>query len=299
MNYKNFRGTILLTITAFIWGATFIAQKMATNIGASTFLAGRSIVGAIFITVVAVIISSKRKKFGIEETPNKLYIKYGVICGIVMYTASVLQQISLSFTSAGKAGFLTALYIVIVPILGIFLRKKIHRIVWLSVAISLLGTYFLSVTESLTIGIGDSYLLASAFFYAVHIILIDRFAPKTDAVKLSAVQFAICAIISTAVALLFEQPVWQDVLHAWGPILYAGIFSSGIAYTLQIVAQRETPPAIAALVMSLESIFAVLVAWVVLGEVMSAKEIFGCVLMFVAIILAQLPDMIKKESKYI
>ncbi|MFI3206229.1 MAG: DMT family transporter [Clostridia bacterium] len=297
MDFRKMRGTLLLATAAFIWGSTFVAQRMANFLGASTFLAARSYIGAIFIIIVSIIITKKRKKMGINTNENKLYIKYGIITGSVMYIAAVFQQISLSFTSAGKAGFLTALYIVIVPVLGLFLKKKMHKIVWLSIAISLLGTYLLSVNESFTIEIGDSYLLASAFFFAVHIVLIDRFTVKTDSIRLSAVQFVVCAIISTVVAIFTEQPQIDQVLLAWGPILYAGVFSSGIAFTLQVVAQRETPPAIAALVMSLESIFAVLTGWVVLGEVLDAKELFGCALMFIAIILAQLPDMLPKKNE--
>ncbi len=299
MKNSKLQGTLLLTIASFLWGSTFVAQKMAADIGlgASTFLASRSYVGAAFILVFAVIVKNQKKKLGVDTYPNKLYIKYGIICGVVLYLASFLQQLSLSFTSAGKAGFLTSLYIIIVPVLGIFMRKKVSPIIWICVAVSIVGTFLLSVKEDFSIEFGDSILIGSAFVYSLHIILIGMFAHKTDAILLSLTQFLSCGVLSTIISLITENPDFSLILQAIGPILYAGIFSSGIAYTMQIMGQRNTPPAIASLIMSLESIFAVIVGFFMLGETLSPQELLGCALMFAAVILSQLPIGVKTEEK--
>ena len=197
----------------------------------------------------------------------------------------------------GKAGFLTALYIVMVPIIGIFMKKFPGVKVWIGVVIAAIGTYILSVKDGFAIESGDLYIICSAFIFSFHIIVIGHFSPKTDAVKMSCVQFFTAGIIAVVIAIFVEKPLMADILASWGPILYAGIISSGIAYTLQIVGQRYTPPAVASLILSLESVFAVLAGWVILGEQLSPKELFGCVLVFAAVILAQLPSFKPKKMK--
>ena len=202
--------------------------------------------------------------------------------------ASSFQQIGIGYTTVGKAGFITALYIIIVPILGIFLKKKVPLAVWLSVFIAAVGMYLLCITEKFTIGMGDLLMLACAFCFSAHILVIDHFSPHVDGVRMSCIQFFTCSLLSAVAMFLFEKPNLPDILSAWLPILYAGVLSSGVGYTLQIIAQKNTNPTVASLLMSLESVFAVLAGWVLLGQKLSLRELLGCVLVFAAILLAQL-----------
>ncbi|MEG1427954.1 MAG: DMT family transporter [Oscillospiraceae bacterium] len=298
MKARNLKGALMLLVASLIWGTAFVAQSMGNSIGPFTFNAVRNFVGVICLVPVILFVESKRKKLHVEAVakPNRVYIAGGVICGVALFGASSLQQIGLQFTSAGKAGFLTALYIVIVPILGLFFKKKVGVKIWISVGIAAVGTYLLSVKEGFSIEIGDVFLILCALVFSVHILLIDRYSPLTDAIKLSAMQFLTCAVISAVVALIFEHPQPMEILQVWGPILYAGIMSSSVAFTLQVVGQRDTPPAVASLIMSLESVFAVLAGWVILNEQLAPKEMFGCALVFLAVILAQIPSFGKKKK---
>lgn len=297
MNLKKFRGSLLLLIASFIWGTAFVAQSMGSQLGAFSFVAARNMVGFLFLLIVILVVDKARNKADIKKPvlENKIYIKGGIIGGLALFVAMILQQVGLEHTSAGKAGFLTALYIVIVPIFGIALKKRVGLKIWISVVIATIGTYFLSVTEDFTIGIGDLAIILCAVVFSIHILIIDHYSPKTDAIKLSAVQFLVCSLICIVLAVILEKPTLDQILAVIGPILYAGIMSSGIAFTLQIIAQSETPPAVASLIMSLESVFAVLAGWVILNELLSSKEILGCVLVFTAVVLAQIP--IKQKSK--
>ena len=189
-----------------------------------------------------------------------------------------------------KAGFITACYIVIVPIIGLFLGKKCSKFIWAAVAMALIGLYLLCITDGFSIGKGDLLVLVCAFLFSIHILVIDHFSPKADGVKLSCIQFLTCGILSGIPALLFEHPEFSAICRAWMPILYAGIMSCGVAYTLQIIGQKNMNPTVASLILSLESCISVLAGWVLLGQQLSAKEILGCVIMFAAIILAQLPQ---------
>lgn len=289
---RQTRGILLLVLTAFIWGTAFVAQSVGMDyIGPFTFNGVRNLVACVALSPVIFFFDFTRKKKGIvkPEFQNKLYIKGGIICGIFLFAASSLQQIGIMYTTAGKAGFLTALYIVFVPVLGIFFRKKTGILVWICVIIALMGAYLLSVKEGFSIAYSDIYLLICAVLFSWQIIFIDKYAPLTDNVKLSFVQFLTTGVISTVIALVVEHPSIANILACAGPILYTAVMSSGVAYTLQIVGQRDTPPAIASLVMSLESVFSALAGWVVLNEVLSPKETLGCVLVFAAVILSQLP----------
>lgn len=296
---REFKGALLLCIAAFIWGTAFVAQRVGMEyIGPFTFNGVRTLVGGIVLLPVIFIIGKKRKKMGISpsETNNKKYISGGIICGLFLFGASSLQQVGMQYTTAGKAGFLTALYIVIVPIIGIFLKRRAGMKIWISVAIAVLGTYFLSVKEGFSIGIGDTYVILCAFVFSFHIIFVDKYSSLTDAVKLSCTQFFTAGTISMVVAFIVETPELNGILMSWLPILYAGIMSSGVAYTLQIIGQRDTPPAVASLIMSLESVFSVLAGLVILGETLSGQEVFGCVLVFAAVILAQIPSFKRKQK---
>lgn len=214
----------------------------------------------------------------------------GISCGICLCLASNFQQFGIKYTTVGKAGFITACYIVIVPIIGLFLGKKCSKFIWAAVAMALIGLYLLCITDGFSIGKGDLLVLVCAFLFSIHILVIDHFSPKADGVKLSCIQFLTCGILSGIPALLFEHPEFSAICRAWMPILYAGIMSCGVAYTLQIIGQKNMNPTVASLILSLESCISVLAGWVLLGQQLSAKEILGCVIMFAAIILAQLPQ---------
>ena len=213
----------------------------------------------------------------------------GLCCGIAICVASSFQQIGMQYTSVGKAGFITALYIVLVPILGIFLKKKVAPVVWLGVVLGAIGSYFLCITESFTINSGDLLIFACAVCFSFHILIIDYFAPKTDGVSLSCLQFWFSGIVSMVIAFITESPEMGAILQAAGPILYAGIMSCGVAYTLQILGQKRMNPAIASLILSLESVVSVLAGWLILQEIMTRRQLIGCTLVFGAVILAQIP----------
>ena len=290
MKNKRFYGNLMLILTALIWGSSFVAQSVGMDyIGPFTFNAIRCIIGGI-VLIPIILIMGKVKKESKNKNNNKQLILGGILCGIALFTGSTLQQFGISFTSVGKAGFITALYIVLVPILGIFFKKKVSLKIWLSVLISMIGLYLLCITENFSIGKGDLLVLFCAFFFAIHILLIDYFSPKVNGVKMSCIQFFVAGIISVLPMAFFENPTINSILSAWAPILYAGGLSCGVAYTLQIVAQKNTDPTVASLLLSLESVFAVISGWFILSESLSFKELTGCALVFIAIILAQLPN---------
>lgn len=238
----------------------------------------------------------KEKKNGqdrerVKETASsrKVLIAGGICCGICLCIAGNLQQIGISHTTVGKAGFITAMYIVLVPVLGIFLKKRPSILVWISVLLAMVGLYLLCLTETFSLGKGDTYVLICALFFAVHILVIDHFSPLTDGIKMSCIQFFVSGILSGVLMLIFEKPDLSSILAAWLPIVYAGAFSSGVGYTLQIIGQKGMDPTVASLILSLESVVSVLAGWILLNQKLSSRELMGCVLMFGAIILAQLP----------
>ena len=291
------KNTCMLILTALIWGTAFVAQSVGMDyVQPFTFNGIRSLIGALTLVPVIIVmdkISGKEKEESKES--KKTLIIGGVLCGLCLFTASSLQQIGIQYTSAGKAGFITAFYIIFVPVLGVFLHKKAGWKVWVAVVLALTGLYFLCITESFEIGHGDIYVFGCALVFSLHILVIDHFSPKVNGVKLSCIQFLVCGIVSIPCMFLWESPDLGAVWMAKAPILYAGVMSCGVAYTLQIIGQKGMNPTIASLIMSLESTFSVLAGWVILHETLSSREALGCVLMFVAIILAQLPD--QKESR--
>ena len=285
------KNNILLVLTALIWGCAFVAQSVGMDyVGPFTFNMARFLIGAIVLLPVIWFMDCQRKTGAEKGAGQKTLIIGGICCGIALAVASTLQQWGILFTTVGKAGFITAMYIVIVPLLGIFIGKKVRPLIIGCVAIAVVGFYFLCMTESLRLGLGDFLVLLCAIAFSIHILVIDHFSPKVDGVKMSAIQFLTAAIISAVPTLLWEQPVFTEILQAWQPVLYAGVMSCGVAYTLQIIAQKNADPTVAALLLSLESVFSVLAGWVLLGQGLSLKELFGCVLIFCAIILAQLPE---------
>ena len=285
------KNNILLVLTALIWGCAFVAQSVGMDyVGPFTFNMARFLIGAIVLLPVIWFMDRQRKTGAEKGAGQKTLIIGGICCGIALAVASTLQQWGILFTTVGKAGFITAMYIVIVPLLGIFIGKKVRPLIIGCVAIAVVGFYFLCMTESLRLGLGDFLVLLCAIAFSIHILVIDHFSPKVDGVKMSVIQFLTAAIISAVPTLLWEQPVFTEILQAWQPVLYAGVMSCGVAYTLQIIAQKNADPTVASLLLSLESVFSVLAGWVLLGQGLSLKELFGCVLIFCAIILAQLPE---------
>ena len=300
MNPK-LKNDALLVLTALIWGSAFVAQSVGMDyLGPFTFNSLRCLLGGLVLLPVIWFMGRKgtggQKKTASQENPqNKktdqktLWIG-GICCGIALAAASSLQQIGLVYTSAGKAGFITALYILIVPVLGLFLGKKVGAKTWMGVGLAILGMYFLCIKEGFFISYGDFLVMICAFIFSLHILIIDYFSPKVDGVKLSCIQFWIAGILCALPMILNEKPTLDAVAAAWLPLLYAGVLSCGVAYTLQIIAQKNTDPTVASLILSLESVFAALTGWLVINETLSPKELFGCVLVFTAIILAQLPQ---------
>lgn len=293
---KAFVSSLLLTLAAFIWGTAFVAQSAGLElIGNFTFLCLRSCLAVVVLTPVSwFIYTSNRRKTGEgEHGENKTFISKrliigGLLCGGSVCLASLVQQYGIMYSSVGKSGFLTTLYILIVPVLGLLFRRRVKPVLWFCIAIATCGMYFLCVTETGSVGIGDVLLVMCAFLFAVQIMIVDHFVQTVDGVRLSLIQFGVSAVISAIGMFAFESPDPVAIGEAWLPIFYAGVLSSGIAFTLQIVAQKNLNPTVASLIMSLESVFAAL-AGAFFGERLSSREIFGCALVFLAIIVAQLP----------
>lgn len=286
---KKYKGNLYLLLTAMIWGSALVAQSVSMDlIGPFTFQCMRSILGALVLLPVIAVFSRREDGAASATGGRRDQWVGGLLCGCVFFVAGSLQQIGLCYTSPGKAGFITALYIVLVPIAGIFFGKRAGWNVWTGVLLALVGLYLLCVTESLSIGLGDLLVFFSSIAFAAHILVIDHYSPKVDGVKLSCMQFAVNAVLSGVGMLLFEQPSPGAIAACWLPICYTGILSCGLAYTLQIIGQKYTDPTIASLLLSLESVFSVLFGWLLLREGLSLRELAGCVLMFAAIVLAQI-----------
>lgn len=303
MNKYTLRQSMLLLLTAAIWGVAFVAQSVGMDyVGPFTFNTVRSLLGG--IVLIPCIVLLKRIDVGSKDTAGaaehasgdpagqrKVLLTGGVACGVLLCIASNLQQFGIMYTSVGKSGFITAMYIVLVPVLGIFLKKKAGIKIWCSVAIAVGGLYLLCMTDSgFSIQKGDLLLLLGAVMFSFHILTIDYFSPKVDGVKMSCIQFFTCGILSMVCMFLFEQPQIGAILQAWMPIVYAGVLSCGVAYTLQIVGQKGMNPTVASLILSMESVISVIAGWLILHQKLSGRELLGCVLMFAAIILVQLPE---------
>ncbi len=297
------KNAFLLFMAAFIWGIAFVAQSSAAAfIRPFTFNGIRCLIGGITLLPLVYMLQVKKlKSLSLGETfdkkrlfsPDELKtgIPGGVCCGICLCLGSTLQQFGIELTTVGKAGFITALYIVFVPIVSaLFLRRKIARPVIVSVILGLVGLFLLCMTEQFSIEKGDLYVLLCSFAFTGHILVIDYFSAKVDGVFLSCVQFLTCGIISLPFILFMEKPQTSQIMAAGIPILYAGVLSCGVAYTLQIVGQKNMNPTIASLILSLESVVSVLAGWIILGQTLSGREIVGCIVMFFAIMIAQLPS---------
>ena len=287
--------TLALLVCAAIWGSAFVAQSVgAEYVGAFTFLAVRNWIAVVFLIPVIYVRDTILRKRGrpsvrpANRTQRRFLLMGGAACGFFLCAASAFQQVGIRYTTTAKAGFITALYVVIVPILSVFFGKSVKSRIWMCVALAVLGLYLLCMRGELSLSFGDGVVLVCAFLFACQIMTVDYFAPQVDTVRLSQTQFLVTALLSTVCMLLFEDLSTDSLIKALPSIAYAGVMSSGVAYTLQIIGQQNLNPAIASITMSLESVFAALAGWIVLGQSMSFRELAGCVLMFAAIILAQL-----------
>lgn len=290
---KQTIGVIELLLTALIWGVAFVAQSVGMKyIGPHTFNCVRFLIGGL-VLIPIVFFFRKGKK---QEICNKKTLIGGICCGICLCFASTFQQLGIQHTTVGKAGFITALYIVIVPVLGIFMRKKITLITGISALIAVTGFYFLCISGKVTIGKGDVLLLICALLFSLHIMVIDYFSGEADGVVMSCIQFLVSGVISGIFMFATENPQISSLVSAWQPILYAGLMSCGVAYTLQIIGQKHVEPALASLIMSLESVFSVLAGWLLLQQKLSMRELLGCALVFGAVILAQIPVPAKEKE---
>ncbi len=302
MSKKNLLGNSLLLLTAIVWGSSFVAQTVGGSIGTFSFNGLRSFIGsaALLVLIIALRLITKKK-----TKTDKTLLVGGLCCGCVLFVASTCQQLGMNLgVSSGKSGFITALYIVIVPIIYVLMKRQVSPAVWGSVALAVIGLYLLcvgndagfdikdpigSILRSFSFGAGEAATLVCAVVYAVHIIVIDRFAPKVDCVKMSCIQFFVVGVLSLPMILLSERPTISDIGAQTFPLLYAGLMSCGIGYTLQMIGQKMTKPTVASLLMSLESVFAVIAGVVVLSEEHSVYEYIGCALVFGAVIIAQIP----------
>ena len=297
---KNFKGSIMLLITSIIWGTAFVAQSEGMNyVEPFTYNAMRTLLGGVVLIPVMILFRFSDKRNGKKKSSCSLKntVIGGICCGVALFIASSFQQAGIAQTTAGKAGFVTALYIVIVPLIGIFLHKKMPLRMWLFIAIALAGFRLLCIKQDIGISSGDLLVFFGAIAFAVHITVIDYFNQKnTDGVLMSCIQFFTAGLLMLICMFIFEKPTIPNIIGAGGTILYAGILSCGVAYTLQILGQKHTNPTLATMLMSLESVFAALAGWLILGEKLSIKEFIGCVLIFAAVILAQLAgtDKLKK-----
>ena len=287
----NIKYSLLMMLAALIWGSAFVAQRVGMDhIGPYTFNCVRSFIGCLALTPVILTLGRRGAALQLATRIGRRdLIVGGLACGAVLTVSTLFQQIGLKYTTAGKAGFITAQYIVLVPLFGLALGKRVSWLLWLAVAIALGGMYLLCVKDGFRVEKGDFYVFCCAVCFSCHILFIDHFVQKVDGIMLSCLQFAVCGLLSGILMFIVETPSASGILKGWVPILYTGILSSGVAYTLQIITQKHLSAAIAALVMSLESVFAALTGWLILHENLSAREFIGCVLVFAATLLAQVP----------
>ena len=306
---RSLRAALLLLLTAMIWGAAFVAQDVAADaLEPFTFNGLRMVLAALTLVPVIAYRHARQCRAAAaapaaerpallphDPAQRRFLLLGGLCCGVMLALGSGFQQLGINAgVQAGKAGFITALYIVLVPLTGLFFGKRPQPLVWLAVVLSAIGLYLLCMQGGFVLESGDVLLLLCALSFTGHILVVDHVGARVDGVKLSCIQFAVTAVICLTIAAFTEHPTWADVKTAAIPILYAGILSGGVGYTLQIVAQKDIDPTIASLIMCLESVFAVLFGWLLLGDAMSPREYLGCAVMMLGILLAQLPG--RKEA---
>ena len=299
---------LLLLLAALIWGVAFVAQSVGMDyMGPFTFNGARFLMGS---AVLVPVILFRRKKAdpagggqartdrsGAKENAGKAALMGGVCCGLALCPAALFQQFGILYTTVGKAGFITTLYIILVPLAGIFMKKTPSSRIWTGAALAAFGFYLLCIKEGFSLSRGDALVFIGSVLFMVHILVIDHFSPKADGVELSCIQFLTAGVISSVLAFVFEKPELSALAEGIIPLAYAGILSSGVAYTLQVIGQRDTDPAVASLLLSMESVFSVLAGWMLLGQALSARELMGCALVFGAVILVQLPTGKRRPDK--
>ncbi len=305
MSKNKFASNILLLLAALVWGMAFAFQRAGTEfVGPFTFVASRYILSAVCLWVCVGFLESRKKKKALAagdldirtlepaRAGRNMTILASVVCGGFLFAGAILQQMGLNFTTAGKAAFLTAMYLLLVPIIGLFMRQKVRAVGWVGIAFGAVGMYFLCITESFTIGRGDLIVFIGAFMWAGQVLSVDHFLirKKVDAIHIACGQFTVCAILALCCAFIFEEPSWAAIKVCAVPILYSGIISGAIGFTFQILGQKNTAPSVAVLLLSLESVFGVIGGVLLLNEFMTSREILGCVFMFAAVIVAQLPE---------
>ena len=307
---NNFRSSVYLSLTAIIWGVAFVFQSMGnTHMQPLTFTSARYLLGGLVLLPIVIIkyhnprFLADRDEIPIKKVQIKTTALSGVLCGLALGAATVFQQYGVKYTTVGKAGFITTLYIILTPVFGLLLGRKCHFTVWIGAAAAVVGLYLLCVTDDLSVSAGDLLVLVCAVLFTIHIMLIDRFAPLTNGVLLSCIQFFVSGVSCGILAFIFDAPQFEQFVNGIIPILYVGIMSSGVAYTLQILGQRNFNPTIAAMIMSLESVVSAVTGYLAyeLGllsedQSLSAVQILGCVIMFAAVIFVQLPfDKMKRR----
>ncbi len=335
MTGYTMRQSLILFLTAVIWGVAFVAQSAGMeHLGPFTYNGVRSVLGGLVLLPCIVLLNRIQGRNGSEErdtdgrlqqnpavdgtvhsklsscstcrragrmaihavkvrdfhSNNRQLLTGGLCCGIILFAASNFQQFGIQYTTVGKAGFITAMYILIVPVLGLLFHRKAGLQVWIGVLFGVTGLYLLCMQDSLRLDRGDALVLVCAFIFSLHILVIDHFSQKVDGVKMSCIQFWVCGILSLLCSVLFESPDLHSIVISWLPVCYGGIMSCGVAYTLQIVGQKGMNPTVASLILSLESVRSVIAGFLLLGQAMSRRELFGCLMMLMAIIFAQLPD---------
>lgn len=290
MRKKTVISSLLLFLAACIWGVAFVAQSVGMDyMGPLTFNGSRFLIGGTVLLPVLYVRRKGSHKTGQNNAGERgVALKGGICCGLAICAASLFQQFGIQYTTVGKAGFITTLYIILVPVFGLFLHKKVPGRVWVAAAVAAIGMYMLCITEGFRIGKGDALVFVCAVLFSIHILVIDYFSPKADGVVLSCIQFFTAGILCSIGALAVEEPAWGQLVQGMAPVLYAGVMSCGVAYTLQIIGQKELEPTVASLILSMESAVSVLAGWLLLGQALTVRELAGCVLVFAAVILVQI-----------
>lgn len=296
MDKKTLHADLLLLLTAAIWGFAFVAQRVGMDhVGPFTYNAIRFAIGSVSLTPL-IILTERKKTSEVSGGNGRAILTGGIMAGVLLFAGASLQQAGLVYTTAGNAGFITGLYVVIVPLLGLFWKQRPEFGTWIGAILAVAGLYFLSITDAFTISFGDFLVLVSAFFWAAHVLLIGWLSPKMNSLKLASAQFAVCSLFSFMVAFGIETISIAGILKATIPILYGGLFSVGVAYTLQVVAQRHAHPAHSAILLSLEGVFAALGGWLLLNEMFTMRSVFGCGLILTGMLLSELSKYLFKSK---